>query len=398
METRPSTHIAGLDLIRLAAAMFVVFDHFTAHKRNEWVIHAIGGGLPSFPALSPITDAGWIGVDIFFVISGLVIAYTANGNSPRRFAESRFFRLMPSVWIISTVSAIILMFASSVEWHRIFTSYLQSIVLSPVGQWVDGSYWSLCVEIVFYALIFAILCKNKFSEIDRLLGFAGVVVSILAVVNFMFSSRYPLLAAVFGSWPAKVFLLNNGTEFVFGVFLYLVLFIGANSFRLGVLAICFLGCCTHITFDIYAVSAIISKVPGGNAGIVESGFAFWAPLILWLAAVLAMIISVRFNALITNRFWYAMPTIRQMGLLTYPLYLIHSPLGLVVLQRVYKATHSSTLALIAAIIVVLLAAAAVLMIEPALRAMIKSPVRRGVDFVQGLFFGARLAEPTSKVE
>ena len=101
MEKRSSAHIAGLDLIRLTAALFVVFDHFTSQGRNTWVIDAIGGGLPSYPVLSPVTDAGWIGVDIFFVISGLVIAYTANGNSPRRFAEARFFRLMPSVWIAS---------------------------------------------------------------------------------------------------------------------------------------------------------------------------------------------------------------------------------------------------------------------------------------------------------
>jgi hypothetical protein len=78
--------------------------------------------------------------------------------------------------------------------------------------------------------------------------------------------------------------------------------------------------------------------------------------------------------------------------------LIHSPLGLLVMQRVYWTMHSSALALIAAVIVVLLAAAAVLLTEPALRAMIKSPVRRGVDFAQIWFLGGRLAEPTSRLE
>jgi peptidoglycan/LPS O-acetylase OafA/YrhL len=178
--------------------MLVVFDHFTSHGRNTWVIDAIGGGLPSFPALAPVTDAGWIGVDIFFVISGLVIAYTANGNSPRRFAEGRFFRLMPSVWIASTLSAIVLIIASTVPWDSIFADYLRSMVLSPKGPWIEGSYWTLTVEIVFYTVIFAILCQNKFAEIDKILGLFGVAVSTLAIVTLWLSPRYPFLSLVLG--------------------------------------------------------------------------------------------------------------------------------------------------------------------------------------------------------
>jgi peptidoglycan/LPS O-acetylase OafA/YrhL len=389
MKETTNSHIAGLDLIRLAAAILVVFDHFTAEwGRNKGLAAAIGEGLPSFPALSPVTNAGGIGVDIFFVISGLVIAGSANGKSPRRFAKGRFFRLMPSVWIASTLSAIVLVFATNIEWREIFATYLRSLVLSPKGPWVDGSYWTLCVEVTFYVLIFAILCKNKFSEIDKILGVVGVAVSVLAVAALMLLPRSAVLFALLASWPAKLLLLHNGAEFVFGVFLYLILFIGPNLFRCSILAICGLGCCAKI----------ISWVVFHHGSVVGSSFVAWLPLILWLAAVSAMILSVRFNGLILSRFEPAMPAVRQMGLLTYPLYLIHSPLGLVVMQQAYRFTHSSTVALIMAVVVVLSAAVAILLIEPMLRSWIKWPVWRAADFAQRRFFTARMAEPTSRFE
>ena len=39
----------------------------------------------------------------------------------------------------------------------------------PTIYWLDGVYWSLAVEITFYALIF-LLESNEFSPFDRLLS------------------------------------------------------------------------------------------------------------------------------------------------------------------------------------------------------------------------------------
>ena len=51
---------------------------------------------PSFPELTPIAWVGWVGVEIFFELSGFVIAYSAEGASAFVFFRSRFFRLMPA--------------------------------------------------------------------------------------------------------------------------------------------------------------------------------------------------------------------------------------------------------------------------------------------------------------
>ena len=69
-------HIVGIDAIRLIAAILVMFFHY-----GFWV-----GAYPqaanaesvliSFPELYDWTHFGWIGVQIFFVISGFVIAFS----------------------------------------------------------------------------------------------------------------------------------------------------------------------------------------------------------------------------------------------------------------------------------------------------------------------------------
>ena len=46
---------------------------------------------------------GWIGVQIFFVISGIVIANSAQSATPFRFAVSRFLRLYPAAWIAAAI-------------------------------------------------------------------------------------------------------------------------------------------------------------------------------------------------------------------------------------------------------------------------------------------------------
>src|SRR6266516_7176941 len=49
-------------------------------------------------------NVGHIGVDIFFVISGFIIAYSAENSSAYEFLRSRIVRLVPAVWIIAPVT------------------------------------------------------------------------------------------------------------------------------------------------------------------------------------------------------------------------------------------------------------------------------------------------------
>ena len=164
---RKSSRIAILDGYRALAILLVLFFHYSIRwaypydPANHFPPGAIfnGNGIASY---------GGFGVEFFFVISGFVILMTLERcKSVLDFAVRRFARLWPSLIACATLTAIAMPFIGFPEWKVTFPSYLVSITLTPpwlVGHflhqksvtWVDGAYWSLFVEIRFYAL--ACLC------------------------------------------------------------------------------------------------------------------------------------------------------------------------------------------------------------------------------------------------
>ena len=92
-EVRPTRRVYELDLMRLVAAMFVLLYHTWRHSADP-AYHQVG-----YPAwLSSWTRYGFLGVELFFFISGMVIFNSVGSGSARRFAESRFIRLFPAYW------------------------------------------------------------------------------------------------------------------------------------------------------------------------------------------------------------------------------------------------------------------------------------------------------------
>ncbi len=85
--TAPCGPIHSLTGVRAFAALWVVFFHF---RHNVGVVESIEFG--------PLVRRGYLGVDVFFVLSGLVLAYTYSNrferdSSPRAFIEYLSLRL-----------------------------------------------------------------------------------------------------------------------------------------------------------------------------------------------------------------------------------------------------------------------------------------------------------------
>ena len=79
------SHIATLDLLRLVAALAVVAFHYLFRGA------AAGGYLAEgYPEAAPFAIYGYLGVNLFFLISGFVIAWSAQGRSWESFAVARF--------------------------------------------------------------------------------------------------------------------------------------------------------------------------------------------------------------------------------------------------------------------------------------------------------------------
>ena len=79
MHSRPLTYVPGLDLLRFFAACVVMIYHlaFWSWAFPEAQVARASRGVADFEHWAEFTRAGWAGVQIFFVISGFVIALTA---------------------------------------------------------------------------------------------------------------------------------------------------------------------------------------------------------------------------------------------------------------------------------------------------------------------------------
>src|ERR1700677_21742 len=104
-----SVQFRGIQILRGLAACMVVVHHAT-QMWSQSVTRITG---------LPVWWTGAAGVDIFFVISGFVMAVSTIGREhkthpARSFLERRIIRIFPLYWI---VSAVLLLKVAALEWH-----------------------------------------------------------------------------------------------------------------------------------------------------------------------------------------------------------------------------------------------------------------------------------------
>lgn len=117
------------------------------------VHHAVGAGTPDTAA-----RVGAAGVDLFFVISGFIIATVANKRSAPDFLADRVWRIFP-LWLVVVTPWLIAK-------HPPLPAVLCSLTLWPVfGNHFYapalGVGWSLCYEMLFYGAFALILAGYK---------------------------------------------------------------------------------------------------------------------------------------------------------------------------------------------------------------------------------------------
>lgn len=141
------SHVPGLDHLRALAISLVFLFHYRLFAHPAWVDTA-----GSF---------GWTGVDLFFVLSGYLIAGQIfrdirQGNFLlRRFFIKRFFRIIPAYWIVLLLYFIVPKFR---EWEHLapawkYLSFTQNLGLDLRSQRTFSHAWSLCIEEQFYLLL-----------------------------------------------------------------------------------------------------------------------------------------------------------------------------------------------------------------------------------------------------
>ncbi|MFD7320831.1 acyltransferase family protein [Streptomyces sp. NPDC059875] len=157
----PTNRLFALDGIRITAALVVVFYHYigldAAWERNPSEL---------FPALRPFAAYGWLGVEIFFIVSGFVICMSVWGRSVGDFAVSRVSRLFPAYWAGIALTALTLWLLPEVRELRTMEQWSDVLVNLTMMQGglgvghVDHSYWTLFVELKFYALFAIVVLRG----------------------------------------------------------------------------------------------------------------------------------------------------------------------------------------------------------------------------------------------
>jgi peptidoglycan/LPS O-acetylase OafA/YrhL len=94
-----SSRVPALELPRLAAVGAVILYHY-----GFWGPASHGVTQVALPALGPFAQYGFLGVPVFFAISGFVIAYSAEGRTPVGFAIARFSRIYPTFVLCMTLT------------------------------------------------------------------------------------------------------------------------------------------------------------------------------------------------------------------------------------------------------------------------------------------------------
>lgn len=292
--------IEVLDYFRFWAAIFVLLFHYTFNGITNGKIESIS----HIPQWIDFTKYGYLGVELFFMVSGYVIFYSAQNRSPSKFLLSRAVRLFPSYWFAVILTSIVTVFLGTdlinVEFKQVLFNLTMLQSYFYIGH-VDGVYWTLVYEVQFYFAIFIILAIGQQKR----------------------------LIPIFIAWPLIMLLANlfnyDETLYLGGYFYYfsagslLAIFIqqkGNNKMTWVALSIAFFLC---LNFSLGKLEDLSQK-----REILYSKYVVF----IYITSFFALFLSLQ-SKFIKN---LTLPFSSQAGALTYPLYLVHAHIGYMIIN------------------------------------------------------------------
>lgn len=321
----PSTRVIELDALRGLAALAVVAYHYTTFY-GQMVGHR--EPLPFGFA------AGNYGVHLFFLISGYVIFMTLERTrTALDFVVSRFSRLYPAYWVAMAMTAAVV-YGIGLPAQRL---PLRDVLLNLTmvqqilgAEHLDGSYWTLQVELFFYAQMLLWFMLGQLKRIHWIIG----AWLLLAVVYGLAVQRQLHFSYTIG----ELLILKHIPFFALGILFYrLHSQPREHVLNVGLIALCLLAI----------------------------GLAY-APVFLFVAVVCCAIFAMFVAGWLR---WLAVAPFAMLGAMSYPLYLLHQAIGIAVIYRLEQAGVGSLAAVLMTVLLVLVAAAllSLLVERPAMR-------------------------------
>ncbi|MBI2733543.1 MAG: acyltransferase [Aquabacterium sp.] len=291
-----------IDLLRALACVMVLAFHYLHRGHMEgWVPFTGPAGLDS------IAKFGYLGVQLFFAISGFVIYLSAQGATPRAFAASRAARLYPAFWasVVLTTAVVHLGGIPSliVPWRDVFLNF--TMVAHWFGaEFVDWAYWSLAVEFHFYIMIWILLRFDLMRHIKVLM--AGWL--LISLANYI-RPAYPVEFVLEARWAPL---------FCVGICAYLMR--GGDRSRMTH-GLFFFASALSVAYA-WAQAARIKEFSHGDL-MVAVAVASAIPVLFWLIS------RHRFEMSGGKALYWA-------ATLTYPVYLLHEYIGYVFMTHLAR--------------------------------------------------------------
>lgn len=324
-----------LDVLRLSAAISVVFYHLVSARAAGW-------DLTSKSAMEPlvaVASYGALGVQFFFMVSGFVILMSLWGRSLASFTASRISRLFPAYWVAVLLCSFLFLVIAPGEFKDLTGSQILvnlTMLQEPLGvAHIDGVYWTLWVELLFY--ITAALLATRGLTAERVLAFAFL---------------WPLAGAM--AMNAKHELLTQllipeyAPFFALGMVLYLIFAEGSTVLRWLVVSMNFVMGGFMATKQFLPT---MERVTGRDL----------STAVVWgiLAVGVILIVLATVSPLKGRGFaWMSVA-----GALTYPLYLVHEYWGWWIIRTLSGSLNVWLVLALALIVVTVLAWAIYRMVE-----------------------------------
>ncbi len=319
--------IRVVDGFRCIAVIGVIFFHFL--YRFSPPIMAVNYVPYQFG--ESVMQYGFFGVQLFFVISGFVICRTLEASSNiREFFIRRLIRLWPTLLVCSVITYVFVKIfdrAHFIEFfHVSIWSFVPTLTFTTPDLWnyflpelnfsyVDGVYWSLFVEVIFYLLSAVIFFRDPKSFLRNWLIFVAITYILRVATSpklyFLFDEQINFYLS--GAYRFHFLLkLNYLAYFSAGIFFFYLYSKRTPAPYLS-LIMCFI-----TVLEFYFLGSFVLRLL--YSGVIAL-FAIFIFRGRWLA-------------------FLGYPLVAWIGLVSYPLYLLHDNIGIILINALAPWTSS----------------------------------------------------------
>ena len=203
------------DSLRAIAALLVVWLHAAAtFPMTSAETAASGGALVAIPGF---IDVGHVGVVVFFLISGFVIPFSILPDRAApvgSFVIKRILRIYPAYWLSVPLAAFVVFWI----WGTAFSTRELLVNLTLMQDLfgvraAEGVYWTLLVELAFYALCVVLLVTGSLFNARRVAIVAAALGLLFVVVAASYWLRRTIMSTTAPYWFLNLSVMLCGALF-----------------------------------------------------------------------------------------------------------------------------------------------------------------------------------------